>query len=207
MICTKCGEQNQEDACFCFKCGNPVVQKCKTTEGTKTKRRALIPIIVVLCAIACVVWLGQRHYHRTQPVYVFEIMAQIHSPADVDRYSEFFTPKGKEVFKWMKEKDAESPVSKSNDKTSEPVVVGDTCSVTTDISTDNSHGVLIIQLKKGERWQFDDVYLKTIDDKNIELWASYIKDHPVLTLFKLHWRELTGACFKGFVIGATAAGG
>ena len=181
MFCTKCGEQNQEDAVFCTKCGQqmskgePTAIKSPAREGIG-KGRHLKLILVVLCVVAAVGWLGIRHYHRSSPDYALAVIDNVHTPADVEHYSAYFTPKGREVELWLVTKGNEKPSTSDKTTYSKPVVNGDTCNVSGTNTSSEGKSVFNMQFKKSDRWQLDDIYIETLCNHEINLWASSMKD-------------------------------
>jgi len=155
------------------------------------------PILFTACILICVFFAYQYH-HRSTPKYVLEVMDRVNTPDDVQRYSTYFTPQGRDVLLWLMQKNGDSPSSGNKMSYSEPIINGDVC----DIPAKCASTVLTIRLRRNGHWQFDDVYYASGHDRKIGLWISYVKDHPVLTYLKLNWRDLAGAFLSG--VGAAA---
>ena len=162
-------------------------------------RRFLKPTLVIIGALVCIFWLSQWH-HRSQPEYVLEILDRVNTPSDIQRYSEYFTPKGKENLVWLLSKAGDVPSSGNKMTYSEPIINGDTC----DIPARGPGIIVSVRLHKSGRWRFDDFYLESVQSEQIKLWISYMREHPVKTFFKLNWKELARSFLKGFVIGMSA---
>ena len=156
-------------------------------------------VVIVATGIVAIVLLFtiRTWYHRSQPIYVLEVLDDIHFPAEVERNNDYFTPEGKAVWLWMMSNSTHSAPNGQKLILSAPEINGDVC----EFSGRYGEGSFKIKLVKASRWQFSDFYFDTWEGKKIGLWASYIKDHPYLTQWKLHWRDLIDACLDGVMLG------
>ena len=171
MICNKCGAENQNDSSVCAKCGDTFLQF-----RPNPNRRLITAFIVVLLVLGCVCGLSIRHYHKSSPDYALKVIKNIHTSADVERYSVYLTPKGREVKLWMLSKAAEQPLTGSKTTNSKPEINGDVCNYSCTQSSSEGQTVYTMQFKKAARWQLDDIYIDTLDGQKIKLWISCYKD-------------------------------
>lgn len=177
-------------------------QTVKFYARSSATQRWIAVIVVVLVGWFTISSIARAH-HRSQPEYVLEIVDHMNTPADVERYSEYLTPKGRGIVLWLLAKGGNQPSSSAKPVMSPPAIRGNVC----DIAMGLPDTSFTCRLAKTSRWQLDDIYLNTAGKQNIGLWVSYMKEHPVRTYLRLNWKELGGAFLKGAAIGAAAAGG
>jgi hypothetical protein len=136
--------------------------------------------IIVAAAAAAVAAFVLYH---SQPAYVLEVLDGINTSEEVQQESDYLTTQGKDILVWIIEQRGDKPASDVKAVYSEPVVNGTMC----DIPFQTKDGTGTIRLLKTDRWRFDDMYIDKVGDKNVNLWVSRIKDHPIGTWWKLHW--------------------
>lgn len=135
---------------------------------------------------------------RNDPLYTMKMVDNISNEGDLAAHGEYFTPKGYDLYKWMLNQSTTPDSQSPQMKYSAPKINSDGgC----DVWMTGPNNSMFIHLVKGERWQFDDVYVKTIDGKNIDLWATYMKEHPYLTTLKVGWVDMLLAFIQGYMIG------
>ena len=81
---------------------------------------------------------------------------------------------------------------------------GDLCDVRMTRTTVDGAVLLHVRLvRAGQQWEFDDFFLNKVDGREVNLWASFIQEHPVLASAKVYQPELKAAygeakaAFKG----------
>ena len=163
-------------------------------------------IIAVAVALIVLLWINGV-YQRSRPEYTMKILDELSTPTAIGRiddFSDYFTPRGRGVWTWLIKKSAKGNQSAPTKVVfGKPVVTGDTWTVT---MADGEGTNATIKLIKDRYWKFDDIYVESASGKQIELWASYMKEHPILTMVQLNWDDLAGAFIKGFVMGYTGTG-
>lgn len=81
---------------------------------------------------------------------------------------------------------------------------GDLCDVRMTRTTVDGAVLLHVRLvRAGQQWQFDDFFLSKVDGREVNLWGSFIQEHPILASAKVFKPELQAAygeakaAFKG----------
>ncbi len=157
----------------------------------------------LLTGIAAIVvlalWLTSA-YQRSKPEYALKVLDNIHTAAQVEEYAEYLTPRGKDLVLWYLQEGKYSAPATENDNFvfEKPVQQGNVCT----IGMNDGQGTrFIVQMVRDGGWRFDDIYCATVNGKKVELWASYIKDHPIISNIQTNWSEIGGTFIKGFIIG------
>ncbi len=160
--------------------------------------------LVMAGAIAMALIVGLsivRWYRHAQPMYALEMCSGIRSTADVQEREAYLTPQGKAIMLWLLKKQGDKPADHEQMVFEAPIATGNTCDVPWRVGDRTG----TIRLLKSDHWRVHDVYYEQSAGKRFELWASYLKDHPVGAWWKAYGDETIEAFFKGLVLGATAA--
>lgn len=136
--------------------------------------------------------------HRTQPSYVLEIMEQVNTPADVERYEWYFTPQGKSIVLWMMSSMQDRPASGDKATFSDPVIRDTIC----DVGGQVPGMTFTVRLIRSGHWQLHDIYLNRAGEQEIGIWVSYLKDHPYRSWWSANWKGFV----TGFLIGLGGGG-
>ena len=183
----------------------PAQQAPPTTVANRWQRLATVKIASAL--IAAVALLGILVFwrvdvaRRNDPMTTVMVIDSVSSESALVKNKDYFTPKGYGLIQWLiSESDQSEPPM--NLSYGPPEVNGNTCQVWG--TSGNTR--MAIRLVKGERWLFDDIYIATIDGRDVNLFATYIRDHPMKTWFKMSWPDLLGGFIQGFFLGLSGGG-
>lgn len=135
-----------------------------------------------------------------EPMEVVEKIDSIEFASNLPLIREYCTFKGYNLLEWSSENEAE------NDPTvvpsyGKPMISGQNCDIPFSMQTEEGRMVGHIRLLQQDGWKFDDFFIKSLDGKKIELYVSYMKDHPVKTFFKVNWKDMALGFLKGLAIG------
>jgi hypothetical protein len=131
-----------------------------------------------------------------------KVVDAVHSETDLVRNKDYFTPKGYSLIQWMISQSGQSQSPSMQLSYSPPEINGNTCQVWA--TSGNTR--MAICLVKGDRWLFDDIYIASIDGRVVNLLATYIRDNPIKSWFKMSWPDLLNSFLQGFVMGLSGGG-
>lgn len=166
----------------------------------KTKAAVGIAVAVVLAGVL-VLWRVDAS-HRNNPLVTINVVDSVTSENDLARNKDYFTPKGYSLVQWMISQGGESQEPSMRLSYAPPEISGDSCQVWG--TSGNTR--MAIRLVKGDRWLFDDIYIASIDGRDVNLLATYIRDNPMKTWFKMSWPDLLNSFLQGFLLGLSGGG-
>ena len=170
-------------------------------ERLPTRTRQII--VVAVAGIVAVVLLSiiGSWYHYSRPEYVLEVLDRINTRSDAERESGFLTPQGQAIIFWIIDKRGDKPPSTEKLVYDAPAISVNECT----IPFHSQSGTGSVRLLKTDRWRFDDFYIDQMGNRKVELWVSYMKDHPIGAWWSIHGGEMFDAFCKGALIGASVA--
>lgn len=152
----------------------------------------LLAAIAVVCSL---LWISNSH--KNDPLYTIKVINAIQSQEVLEKNRDYFTSKGYAFYRWaLSQKDCN--FDQTNDfSMSAPEIDGNVCMQWGTSENDR----MAIRLVKGERWQMDDIYIATYQGREINLWATYIMEHPIKAALIVSWPEMLDAFVKGLALG------
>ena len=163
---------------------------------------------IAVASVVAVVVLGGLIFwridaaRRNDPMTTIRVIDSVSSESALVKNKDYFTPKGYGLIQWMLSESDQAQGSPMQLSYGPPEVSGDSCQVWG--TSGNTR--MAIRLVKGDRWLFDDIYIATIDGRDVNLLATYIRDHPMKTWFQMSWPDLLDSFIQGFLIGLSGGG-
>jgi len=158
---------------------------------------------VAVAVLATLVFWRVDVAHRMDPMTTVRVIDSVSSEGALVKNKDYFTPKGYGLIQWLLLESDQSQGSPMQLSYAPPEVSGDSCQVWG--TSGNTR--MALRLVKGDRWLFDDIYIATIDGRDVKLLATYIRDHPMKTWFKMSWPDLLDSFLQGLLIGLSGGGG
>lgn len=156
-----------------------------------------VALVIAVALLGFLIFWRVDVARRNNPMTTITVIDSIPTESDLIESRQFFTPKGYGLLQWMISESQASDGAPMQLSYGPPDVSGETCQVW-GTSGDTR---MAIQLVKADRWLFDDIYVATIEGQDVNLMATYIRDHPMKTWFKMSWPELLDSFIQGFLIG------
>ncbi len=170
-----------------------------TRRGRKSWMAATLVTLVVGVAIAT--YWGVESSRRNDPLYTLRVVDAVNTEADLAREKEYFTEKGYGLAQWLVSQST-SPEQAPIDFTyGTPRVTGGDC----DVWGTSGDTRIKLHLVMEERWRFDDIYLEAIEGQKVNLWATYVRDHPIKAILRVAWPDILKAFLQGFSAGLAGA--
>jgi len=184
----------------------PVPQPSPSTaakwwQGLASLKIAVASVVAVAVLAALVFWRVDVA-HRNDPMTTVRVIDSVSSESALVKNKDYFTPKGYGLIQWMISESEQSEGSPMELSYGPPEVTGNSCQVWG--MSGNTR--MAIRLVKGDRWLFDDIYIATIDGREVNLLATYIRDHPMKTWFRMSWPDLLDSFLQGFLLGLSGGG-
>ena len=185
---------------------SPVPQPSAATaakwwRGLTSLKIAVVSVAAVAVLAVIVLWRVDAA-HRNDPMTTIRVIDSVSSESTLIKNKDFFTPKGYGLIQWMLSESGQSQGSPMQLSYGPPEVTGNSCQVWG--TSGNTR--MALRLVKSDRWLFDDIYIATIDGREVNLLATYIRDHPMKTWFKMSWPDLLDSFLQGFLIGLSGGG-
>jgi hypothetical protein len=167
-----------------------------------TYLKIAVASVVAVAVLAVLVFWRVDAAHRNDPMTTIRVIDSVSSENALVKNKDYFTPKGYGLIQWMISESGQSEGSPMQLSYGPPEVTGNSCQVWG--TSGNTR--MALRLVKGDRWLFDDIYIATIDGREVDLLATYIRDHPMKTWFKMSWPDLLDSFLQGFFIGLSGGG-
>ncbi len=180
----------------------PPATTVKNRWSQLTTVKAGVTLVIAVGLLGFFVFWRVDVARRNDPMTTIEVIDSISSESALVKNKDFFTPKGYGLIQWMISESDQSEGSPMQLSYGPPEVGGDSCQVW-GTSGDTR---MAIHLVKGDRWLFDDIYIATIEGRDVDLFATYIRDHPIKTWFKMSWPDLLDSFIQGFFLGLGGGG-
>lgn len=184
----------------------PILEASETTavnrKGGLVSMKIAVLSLVAIAALAVTVFWRVDIARRNDPMTTIKVIDSVATESALVKYKDYFTPKGYGLIQWMISESEQADGDPMKLSYGLPEIVGDTCQVWG--MSGNTR--MAIRLVRGDRWLFDDIYIATIDGREVGLLASYVRDNPIKTWFKMSWPDLLDSFIQGFLIGLSVSG-